>query len=51
VNTFTLNINGEKHKVKAAPEMPLLWAVRDLLSMTGTKYGHQMEVPKISQNH
>jgi aerobic-type carbon monoxide dehydrogenase small subunit (CoxS/CutS family) len=39
VNTFTLNINGKEHAVRADPEMPLLWVLRDLLSMTGTKYG------------
>jgi isoquinoline 1-oxidoreductase alpha subunit len=39
VGTFKLNINGKKHTVKADLEMPLLWVLRDLLSMTGTKYG------------
>jgi len=36
---FTLTINGRKRRVEAAPEMPLLWVLRDLLGMTGTKYG------------
>jgi isoquinoline 1-oxidoreductase subunit alpha len=36
---FTVNINGKKHSVAADPEMPLLWVLRDLLSLTGTKYG------------
>jgi aerobic-type carbon monoxide dehydrogenase small subunit (CoxS/CutS family) len=36
---FTLNINGKKQTVVADPEMPLLWVLRDLLSLTGTKYG------------
>ena len=36
---FTLKINGKSHVVVADPEMPLLWVLRDLLSMTGTKYG------------
>ncbi|MCC2603866.1 (2Fe-2S)-binding protein [Planctobacterium marinum] len=35
--TFTLN--GKPTKVEAEPEMPLLWVIRDLLNMTGTKYG------------
>ena len=35
----TLHINGEKHNIDVAPEMPLLWALRDLLGYTGTKYG------------
>jgi len=36
---FTLTINGRKRRVDADPEMPLLWVLRDLLLMTGTKYG------------
>lgn len=36
---FSLHINGKRHVVTADPEMPLLWVLRDLLSMTGTKYG------------
>jgi isoquinoline 1-oxidoreductase subunit alpha len=34
-----LNINGEIKKIDAAADMPLLWALRDELNMTGTKYG------------
>jgi isoquinoline 1-oxidoreductase alpha subunit len=34
-----LTINGETHSVDADPKMPLLWALRDLLNMTGTKFG------------
>ena len=37
--THTLIINGEKRTIDADPEMPLLWALRDLLRLTGTKYG------------
>jgi isoquinoline 1-oxidoreductase subunit alpha len=36
---FTLNINGKNHSLDAEPEMPLLWALREILGMTGTKYG------------
>ena len=36
---LTLEINGRQQPVDADPEMPLLWVLRDLLSMTGTKYG------------
>ncbi|MEX1138188.1 MAG: (2Fe-2S)-binding protein [Bacteroidota bacterium] len=36
--TFSLTINGKKHTVDASPEMPLLWVLRDLLGMTGTKF-------------
>jgi isoquinoline 1-oxidoreductase alpha subunit len=34
-----LNVNGKVHEVAAAPDMPLLWVLRDLLGLTGTKYG------------
>jgi len=35
----TLTINGVAHEVDAAPDMPLLWAIRDIVGMTGTKFG------------
>jgi isoquinoline 1-oxidoreductase alpha subunit len=34
-----LTINGAAHEVDAPPDMPLLWVLRDLLGMTGTKFG------------
>jgi len=34
-----LSVNGKAHEVDADPEMPLLWVLRDLLGLTGTKYG------------
>jgi len=34
-----LEINGHVHEVDAAPDMPLLWAIRDLVGLTGTKFG------------
>ena len=34
-----LIVNGVERQVDADPEMPLLWALRDLLGLTGTKYG------------
>jgi len=34
-----LDINGKPHQVDVEPEMPLLWVLRDVLGMTGTKYG------------
>src|SRR6202789_2398930 len=39
VTTFTLGINGESHTVEGAPDTPLLWVLRDVLSLTGTKFG------------
>jgi len=35
----TLNINGQPHEVDVSPDTPLLWALRDVLGMTGTKFG------------
>jgi isoquinoline 1-oxidoreductase alpha subunit len=34
-----LVVNGTTHDVDVPAEMPLLWAVRDILGLTGTKYG------------
>jgi len=36
---YTLSINGRRHTVDADAEMPLLWALRDVLDMKGTKFG------------
>ena len=36
---ITLNVNGESHQLDVSPEMPLLWAIRDKLNLTGTKFG------------
>ena len=35
----TLHINGKNHEVDADPSTPILWALRDTLGMTGTKFG------------
>lgn len=34
-----LSINGKIHDVQVPDDMPLLWVLRDVLAMTGTKYG------------
>ncbi|EOZ91283.1 Isoquinoline 1-oxidoreductase alpha subunit [Indibacter alkaliphilus LW1] len=39
MENYTLKINGESHQVTAEEDMPLLWALRDLLGMKGTKFG------------
>lgn len=36
---YSLNINDDSHAVEAEADMPLLWVLRDLLMLTGTKYG------------
>lgn len=35
---LTLKINGTTHRIDADPDLPLLWALRDLVGLTGTKY-------------
>ena len=35
----SLRINGELKTIDAPPDMPLLWALRDILGLTGTKFG------------
>jgi isoquinoline 1-oxidoreductase alpha subunit len=34
-----LEVNGKRHEVDVAPDMPLLWVLRDALGLTGTKFG------------
>ena len=36
---YTLDINGKRQIAEAEPDVPLLWVLRDVLNMTGTKYG------------
>jgi isoquinoline 1-oxidoreductase alpha subunit len=36
---FTLKVNGQTHQIDVDPNTPLLWAVRDGIGLTGTKYG------------
>jgi aerobic-type carbon monoxide dehydrogenase small subunit (CoxS/CutS family) len=38
MRTVTLKINGQSRAVDVAPDMPLLWALRDKLDLVGTKY-------------
>ncbi len=37
--SYNLNINGKSYKVEADAKMPLLWVIRELTNLTGTKYG------------
>ncbi|PRY99007.1 isoquinoline 1-oxidoreductase alpha subunit [Jezberella montanilacus] len=34
-----LNVNGVAHSIDVEPDMPLLWAIREVVGLTGTKYG------------
>ncbi len=36
---IAITINGERREVDVPPDMPLLWVLRDVLGMTGTKFG------------
>lgn len=36
---ITLNINGKEEKLDAPEDMPILWALRDIVHLTGTKFG------------
>lgn len=35
----TLNVNQQDHEIDVDPDMPLLWAIRDAIGLTGTKFG------------
>jgi len=35
----TITVNGTQHQLDIEPDIPLLWALRDVVSLTGTKYG------------
>ncbi|RAI02358.1 (2Fe-2S)-binding protein [Acuticoccus sediminis] len=35
----TIKLNGVETEIDASPDMPLLWAIRDIAGLTGTKYG------------
>ena len=37
--SYTLTVNGRRRTVNAPADMPLLWVIRDLLGLTGTKFG------------
>ena len=37
--SYNLAINGKTYKIEADPKMPLLFAIRELANLTGTKYG------------
>jgi isoquinoline 1-oxidoreductase alpha subunit len=36
---ITLTVNGKEHTVDLEPDTPLLWALRDAIGLTGTKFG------------
>src|SRR5688500_12511934 len=36
---ISLTVNGQRHDVDVSPDMPLLWVIRDVVGLTGTKFG------------
>ncbi|GHC20914.1 (2Fe-2S)-binding protein [Aidingimonas halophila] len=40
----TLTINGKEHDLDVPEQMPLLWAIRDVVQLTGTKFGCGMSL-------
>ncbi|MFN8465880.1 MAG: (2Fe-2S)-binding protein [Caldilineaceae bacterium] len=38
MSKMTLQVNGTEHTVDVPPAMPLLWVLRDVLNLTGTKF-------------
>ena len=45
MSTLTLNVNSQDYTVTvSSSDMPLLWVIRDLIGLTGTKYGCGIEV-------
>jgi isoquinoline 1-oxidoreductase subunit alpha len=36
---YTLKVNSKKYQIEADPDMPLVWAIRDLVNLKGTKFG------------
>jgi isoquinoline 1-oxidoreductase alpha subunit len=36
---YSLNVNGKSHSVDVDPDTPLLWVIRDVIGLTGTKFG------------
>jgi isoquinoline 1-oxidoreductase alpha subunit len=39
MESIAVTVNGVQHTVDVDPDMPLLWVLRDVLGLTGTKYG------------
>ena len=39
MESIQLTVNGKSHSLQVAPDMPLLWAIRDFIGLKGTKYG------------
>jgi isoquinoline 1-oxidoreductase alpha subunit len=42
--SIALNVNGKTYNVSVPGDMPLLWVLRDIIGLTGTKYGCGIEI-------
>jgi isoquinoline 1-oxidoreductase subunit alpha len=51
VPTYTFTLNGTRKTVTAPADMPLLWVLRDLLGVTGPKYGCGVGVCRACTSH
>jgi isoquinoline 1-oxidoreductase alpha subunit len=51
VPTYTFEVNGRSRSVTAAADTPLLWVLRDLLGITGPKYGCGVGVCRACTSH
>jgi isoquinoline 1-oxidoreductase subunit alpha len=51
VTTYQLNINGEQRSVDCPGDVRLLWVLRDILGITGPKYGCGLDVCKACTCH
>ncbi len=47
---FVITVNGTSHNVDVDGDTPLLWVLRDVLGLTGTKFGCGMALCGASQN-
>lgn len=51
ITTHTFNLNGEQVTFEAPDDLRLLWALRDILGVTGPKYGCGLDVCKACTSH
>jgi isoquinoline 1-oxidoreductase alpha subunit len=51
VTTYTFNLNGKSVSVDAPADMPTLWVLRDILGVTGPKYGCGVGVCRACTSH
>jgi len=45
-----LTVNSQEHALDVDPDMPLLWVLREVLGLTGTKYGCAIYYPHLPKH-